>query len=239
MQIIAHRGYAARYPELTEIAYRKALDVGVDGIECDVRLTADGHLVCMHDATVDRVSDGRGRVSTLRLAELRRLNVGTAGLPQRILTLAELLELWAPSGTDIYIETKHPTRFGPLLEDELARVLRARRLERDPRVHIISFSFASIERMARRTPCLDGTYLRRNVTGPLAIVDPVPAGATSLGLSVARARRQPGLVGSRGLPTYLFTADDPADMRWAQSHGIDRLATNECALAREVLGRGA
>ncbi len=70
--VIAHRGASAEQPEHTLAAYQLAIDQGADGLECDVRLTADGHLVCVHDRRIDRTSDGWGVVSTKTLADLRR-----------------------------------------------------------------------------------------------------------------------------------------------------------------------
>jgi glycerophosphoryl diester phosphodiesterase len=70
--VIAHRGASADRAEHTLAAYQLAIDQGADGLECDVRLTADGHLVCVHDRRIDRTSDGWGVVSTKTLADLRR-----------------------------------------------------------------------------------------------------------------------------------------------------------------------
>jgi len=72
--IIGHRGWSARLPENTLGAIDAALDAGADGVECDVRRCEDGHIVLMHDETVDRTTDGTGRVADLTLTELRALN---------------------------------------------------------------------------------------------------------------------------------------------------------------------
>ena len=75
-RIIAHRGASTEAPEHTYAAYVAALAADADGLECDVRLTADGHLVCVHDRKVDRVSNGTGVVSSLELAKLEELDFG-------------------------------------------------------------------------------------------------------------------------------------------------------------------
>ena len=72
-EVVAHRGATAEAPEHTLAAYRHAVDIGADAVECDVRMTRDGVLVCVHDRKVHRTSNGRGVVSTLRLAELEAL----------------------------------------------------------------------------------------------------------------------------------------------------------------------
>ncbi|GAB2575599.1 glycerophosphodiester phosphodiesterase [Streptomyces capparidis] len=77
IRVVAHRGSSEDAPEHTLAAYRKAIEDGADALECDVRLTADGHLVCVHDRRVDRTSNGRGAVSTLELADLAALDFGS------------------------------------------------------------------------------------------------------------------------------------------------------------------
>src|SRR5881227_3026458 len=74
--VFAHRGGADALPEHTLGAYLRAIEDGADGVECDVRLTRDGHLVCVHDRRLDRTSNGRGLVSTMTLAQLRELEYG-------------------------------------------------------------------------------------------------------------------------------------------------------------------
>lgn len=76
IQVVAHRGASEEAPEHTLAAYRKAIEDGADALECDVRLTADGHLVCVHDWRVNRTSNGRGAVSALELADLAALDFG-------------------------------------------------------------------------------------------------------------------------------------------------------------------
>src|SRR5215470_2505972 len=75
--VVAHRGSSADLPEHTIGAYMRAIAEGADGLECDVRLTRDGHLVCIHDGRLDRVSNGTGRVSRHILAELDELDFGS------------------------------------------------------------------------------------------------------------------------------------------------------------------
>lgn len=75
--VVAHRGSSEDAPEHTLAAYRKAIDDGADALECDVRLTADGHLVCVHDRRINRTSNGRGAVSRLELADLAELDFGS------------------------------------------------------------------------------------------------------------------------------------------------------------------
>lgn len=95
--VAAHRGDSANYPENTMLSFRKALEEGVDQIETDVRVTKDGALVLIHDALVDRTTDGTGAVIDYTLAELKALDAGIKKGEQfkgeRIPTLTEFMEL--------------------------------------------------------------------------------------------------------------------------------------------------
>lgn len=88
--VAAHRGWRSKYPENTLAAFRAALELGVDQIETDVRVTADGELVLIHDATVDRTTNAEGNVCDMTLAQLRELDAGNG---EKIPTLVEFLEL--------------------------------------------------------------------------------------------------------------------------------------------------
>ncbi len=89
-QIIGHRGARGLEPENTMRSFRKALELGVDYIECDVHMTKDGRIVLMHDHTVDRTTNSSGRVNNFTFDEIRSLD---AGKGERIPTLQELLDL--------------------------------------------------------------------------------------------------------------------------------------------------
>jgi glycerophosphoryl diester phosphodiesterase len=103
--IIAHRGYSAKFPENTALAFREALSAGADGVECDVQKTRDGRYVILHDATVDRTSNGKGDVSHYTLEELRQFDFGRG---ERILELSELMALM-PADKWLNIEVKQET----------------------------------------------------------------------------------------------------------------------------------
>lgn len=103
--ILAHRGYSAQYPENTGLSFDRAIDCGADGIECDVQKTADDEFVILHDETVDRTSNGSGRVDQLALAQLKQLDFGRG---ERILTIAELVAR-IPEGKWINFEIKQGT----------------------------------------------------------------------------------------------------------------------------------
>lgn len=95
--VAAHRGFSEKYPENTMDAFRAAIELGVDQVETDVRITKDGELVLIHDATVDRTTNGTGKVSEMTFSELRALDAGIKKDANfsgaKIPTLIELMEL--------------------------------------------------------------------------------------------------------------------------------------------------
>src|SRR3990170_4488837 len=91
--IVAHRGASSTHPENTLPAFEAAIGLGARIVELDVRVSAEGVPVVMHDPTVDRTTDGSGAVHELTAAELARLNAGTADAPTAVPTLAEVLDL--------------------------------------------------------------------------------------------------------------------------------------------------
>ena len=111
--IIAHRGHSIEVPENTLEAYRRAIELGVEMIECDVNITRDGELVMIHDWTLDRTTTARGRVEELTLDEIRAVDAGSrfdpsfAGL--RIPTTAETLDLAREAGILMCFEVKGET----------------------------------------------------------------------------------------------------------------------------------
>ncbi len=93
-QIIAHRGSKGTRPENTLAAFNAAINDGADGIETDVHLSKDGHLIIMHDELVDRTTNGSGRIRDLTLAELRQLD---AGVGLMLNTLVKRFQRWTKS----------------------------------------------------------------------------------------------------------------------------------------------
>ena len=87
--VAAHRGWCSQYPENTMTAFRKAMELGVDQIETDIRMSRDGELVLIHDSTVDRTTNGSGAVCDMTLQELRALDAGNG---EKVPTLRELME---------------------------------------------------------------------------------------------------------------------------------------------------
>ncbi|MEL4152355.1 glycerophosphodiester phosphodiesterase [Corynebacterium bovis] len=252
MKIIAHRGASGYRPEQTMAAYELAADQDADGWECDIRLTADNEVVCFHDSTVNRVSDGQGAVADMTLADLRALDVG-AGQPERaggrrhsVVTLRELITftmdrragLPDTDGPELFIETKNSEQFGGQLEALLNRELHRAGIDRAPFVHVISFSPRSLDRFHRINPAVNRILLRRQYR--MWVPLPLPRGlrggdsgrhevgtaGCDAGYGVLRARLRPRAVDTRAGRAYLFTANREEDVRWAARHNVGWLATD-------------
>lgn len=169
-QVVAHRGASHELAEHTLGAYLEALDIGAGALECDVRLTADGHLVCVHDRDLRRTAANKGIVSTMELSDLSELDFAAWKNPwsdlddeapdedenlRGVLTLRKLLETVADYDrrVEVAIETKHPTRYGGLVEKRLVDMLRDFGWDRaGAPVRVMSFSFTALQRVERLAP---------------------------------------------------------------------------------------
>jgi glycerophosphoryl diester phosphodiesterase len=164
--VYAHRGASAAFAEHTRAAYLRALADGADGVECDVQLSRDQHVVLLHDANLDRTSDGTGPVAERTIDELRRLDFSSwkgvripeayGARSEQFLTLPDLLDLLRESGRDIglAIELKHPSPYQLKLEDRVLEVLRAEGWDpRTSRLGNISITFMSFSPDAVRHLC--------------------------------------------------------------------------------------
>ncbi|MDY6810210.1 MAG: glycerophosphodiester phosphodiesterase [Actinomycetota bacterium] len=245
--VVAHRGASADLPEHTLAAYERALAEGADGLECDVRLTSDHELVCVHDRTVDRTSDGVGAVSEMSLAQLRELDFGSwhpAGTQASVLTLRELITLtldWRRP-VRLFIETKHPVRFGSLVEQQLLAMLHEFGVATPPsadhsRAVVISFSSAGVWRVRRHAPMLP-TILLGDTARMLGGSAATAVGATGIGPSVETLRTYPDLVdraAAAGRVTYCWTVDEQPDVQMCADLGVRWVATNRPAKVRDWL----
>ena len=251
VKVIAHRGSSAALPEHTEEAYRRALEEGADGLECDVRVTADGQLVCLHDRTVSRTSDGQGVVSTMTLAQLSELDFGSWKHPEQpqrssVLTLERLLELVADSGrrVELAIETKHPVRYAGRVESELLRMLgRFNLLPAAPEestVRVMSFSELALHRVRKAAPTVPRVYLWERAVPLLGRTRELPGGASIAGPGISLVRRDPELIRSlrrAGHRVHVWTVDRPEDVELCLELGVEALITNRPADVLAQLGR--
>ncbi|GGQ63398.1 glycerophosphodiester phosphodiesterase [Streptomyces flaveolus] len=267
IQVVAHRGASEEAPEHTLAAYRKAIEDGADALECDVRLTADGHLVCVHDWRVDRTSNGRGAVSALELADLAALDFGARRTREfwrtrdeqpewehrpedreetSVLTLERLLELVSDAGrrVELAIETKHPTRWAGQVEERLLVLLKRFGLDApasaaESPVRVMSFSARSLHRVRAASPTLPTVYLMQFVS-PRLRDGRLPAGVRIAGPSIRIVRNHPGYIErlkAAGHQVHVWTVNETADVDLCADLGVDAVITNRPRAVLEHLGR--
>ncbi len=175
--IIAHRGSSAYAPENTLAAFRLAAEQHADAIELDVDLTRDGHVIVMHDVTIDRTTNGQGRVTDLTLEEIRRVDAGAwKGAPfasERVPLLSEVFEV-VGRRLLINVEIKSTSPRSNGVEAKVIEMIQCYDLLE--RVIISSFNALTLIRVKRRAPRLacgllcapDGViYWRRAWLAPL------------------------------------------------------------------------
>jgi glycerophosphoryl diester phosphodiesterase len=259
--VVAHRGASDAEPEHTLAAYLQAIEVGADALECDVRITADGHLVCVHDRRVDRTSDGNGLVSTLELAQLEGLDWGSwkqlsaanggveSEVPElvensersHLLTLRRLFGVVADCGRplQIAVETKHPTRYGGLVERKLVELLHEFGWDRSTPdkpspVRMMSFSSLAVRRMHQLAPEVPLVYLIEHRIPIPMIEGSVPPGA-AIGPYVELLREYPRYaerLQAKGRDLHVWTADTPDEVKLCVDAGVAVIITNRPAEVR-------
>jgi glycerophosphoryl diester phosphodiesterase len=257
--VVAHRGASDISPEHTLAAYRRAVAVGADGLECDVRLTADGHLVCVHDRRIDRTSNGHGVLSTMSLEELSTLDWGSWKNPWgdldeeadrpgpdrlEVLTLESLLAMVHDAGRpiELAIETKHPTRYAGLVERRLIELLDRfgwahPRIGSESPVRVMSFSWLSLRRMRTMAPGLRTVLLMDRV--PLRFRDgSLPTGVSYAGPSLEIITAHPEYVDrahKHGHEVHVWTVNSEAGVRHCRDIGVDAIISDRPEMTMKIL----
>lgn len=253
--VIAHRGGAGLWPENTLYAFERAARMGADVMELDVRLTADGALVVVHDATVERTTDGSGRVGEMTLAELKRLDAGYRWTPDggrtfplrgAGVTVPTLEEVFAAlPGMRFVIEPRQGT---PSPVKALCGVIRQN--EAAERVVVGSFSQAVLDEFRRECPSVATSagpaevskFLALHKTGLSEAFSPamqalqVPeyaAGTRVLTREFLEAAHE------RNLEVHAWTVNEAADMRVLLEMGVDGIMTDYPDRLLALVGRGA
>ena len=229
---IAHQGASAAAPSNTLAAFRRAAELGADGIELDVHFSADGVPVVIHDFTVDRTTDGTGRVAELTLATLKELDAGSwfdpAFAGEQIPTLAEVFETVGPHLL-INVELKALPTGKDGLEQAVVDLVEAHHLA--DRVLLSSFNPFAIRQVRRLSPHLpigllyaDTPLLRlaRVLAGLMRSLHPEAMHPHWSVVDPAAVRR----VHARGQRLIVWTVDDPDHMQQLARWGVDGIITN-------------
>ncbi|GAB3286161.1 glycerophosphodiester phosphodiesterase [Parasphingorhabdus pacifica] len=256
--IVAHRGASAHHAEHTLGAYLAAVEQGADAVECDVRVSRDGHLVCLHDRRIDRTSTGRGVVSTMTVPAMSAFDFGAwhRPLPEKadelirspgirqhaprrpehgLLTLDALLGVLADQSRPIrlFVETKHPVRYGGLVEAKLVALLARHGLaaptdKPNSPVVMMSFSSSAVRRVRAAAPRLPTVQLFDRF-GKVGRSGALPPWADHAGPDIRLLREDPGYVAraaEHGHETYCWTVDAAGDVDVCERAGVQHVATN-------------
>jgi len=228
VEVIAHRGASAISPENTMVAFKRAIDIGVDAIETDVQLTKDGHLVVIHDERLERTTNGIGWVKDYTLEQLRELDAGSwfsdiyAG--EKIPTLDELFQLIAPTNVWLNIEIKMGFVLYPGIEEALIKKVREYKMEK--RVVISSFNHYSVAMVKRLAPDLttailymEGLYQPWNYAKIIGATGLHPEKDVVYKEEVTAAQ-------SCGMKVYPFTIDEKQEMIKMIESGVNGIMTN-------------
>ena len=234
-KIFAHRGYSGKYPENTMIAFKKALECGVDGIELDVQLTKDGEVVIIHDETIDRTTTGKGFVVDYTYEELEKFDASfkfkDLGF-NKIPTLREYFQLVKDYDIVTNVELKTGINEYLGIEEKVWELIKEYNLEE--KVIISSFNHFSVMRMKKIAPQLKYGFLSEDW-----IID---AGkyTHSHGVQCYHPRFNnlvPDVIKELkkyNLEINTWTVNLEEDMRYLYSNNIDVIITNYPELAQEI-----
>ncbi len=235
--VVAHRGGRARGPENTLEAMRLGIAAGADAIELDVHRCADGDVVVIHDATVDRTTDGRGAVGEMTLADLRSLDAGCRFVPKsgartanaaRIPTLAQVLGEFPETPIIIELKTaaasagtlaliKHHDAKSRCIVDsfhaDALEVFRGSGIARGP-------SRNGVARLIARS------FLRTRWPGAELDAVCIPRNYRGLPLPIARIAR---LLRRENKPTHIWTVNDPREALELWRLGVAGIITDDVA----------
>lgn len=236
-RVIAHRGSSGTAPENTLVAIRRAIDVGADMVEVDVTVTADGHVILLHDETLDRTTDGEGVPTAQTLEAIRQLDAGSwfasdyAG--ERIPTLAEAL-CTVKDRILINIEIKSEAVEHGVVPKVAELVIGHGMVDQ---VVVSSFSPEALSRMKTTAPeIVTASLFNKEIhTGrdPLEIIQEVG----SRGFNISGKRLTQEMVDrchDHEIPVAVYTVNEPAELRRLAAMGVDAVFTDLPDLMLEI-----
>jgi glycerophosphoryl diester phosphodiesterase len=236
--VVAHRGTSAHFPENTAAAFDHALSLGVDAIEFDLRVSRDGIVVVIHDATVDRTTNGTGAVADLTLAELKQLDAGA-----RFTQDGGRSFPWRGKGLQILTFDELLTRYESiplLIEVKVATAVQSARqtieLHRSEKRVLIDSALLEAVSPFRGTPILSGACFDDVLALlPRAFLGGAPTTLPYSALCIPRwykglpipVRRLAHLARTRGVATHVWTVNDPAVARGLWTAGINGIISDD------------
>ncbi|WP_300342157.1 glycerophosphodiester phosphodiesterase [Fusobacterium sp.] len=234
-KIFAHRGFSGYYPENTMLAFKKAIEIGVDGIELDVQLTKDNTVVIIHDETIDRTTNGDGLVKSYTYDELKKFDASfkfnNFGF-NRIPTLEEYFLLVKDLDIITNIELKTSVYQYLGIEDSVLELIKKYKLE--DKVIISSFNHFSILRMKKLAPQIKCGFLSEDW-----IID---AGKYTFSHQIECYHPRfnnliPEVIEELkkfNIEINTWTVNDERDMLYLKEKGIDSIITNFPDMAKNL-----
>jgi len=246
-RVIAHRGHSVGAPEQTLLAYGLAIELGADMIEADLRFSRDGVGVMLHDARVDRTTNGRGLVSDIDWADIARLDAGIRFSPQtagqRVPRLEELFELAEERGVALCIEAKgdrHDENLHAALT-AAREIARRGRLERDV---VASFDHRALAEAAAAVPGLRTAPDRLPERGPSLARDLIAQAKAARAAIIQHhfadlAARVVAEVQAAGIEVWAWPPASLEEARFAFDSGAIGLMGDDVAAIARVVAPGA
>lgn len=227
-KIIGHRGAPVKAPENTMASFKTALEMGVDGIETDVQMTLDGHLVLCHDELLNRTTNGSGLIKDHTLAQLKELSAGVwfgeSFKYEKIPTLDELLDLLADKNVFINIEIKSGVVLYPNIEKKVIDMIHDYRME--DRVILSSFNHYSLLECKKIDKSIKtGMLYMAGFVEPWEYAKKIGADALHPLFYNIRPELMEGIKKS-GLSVNPFTVNGEREMRYMISMGVDGIITD-------------
>lgn len=228
--VTAHRGFSGDAPENTLAAFKKAMEVGSDMMELDVRFSKDGQIVVMHDDTLDRTANGRGKVSDYTLKELKQFDAGSWFAPQfsgeHIPTLVEVLEL-AKGKIRVNIEIKDESLGRYKITDLADRALQeVKKAGMEDQVIYVSFYPVALERIQERDSRLWVGLLYHR---PWNSLHEVTGGRSFPVLGLRNSYLTKGKIDKihqQGMKVNVYTVNSEEEMEQFIRWGVDGIITN-------------
>ena len=238
MQIFAHRGFSLQYPENTMTAFRKALEAGADGIEMDARLTQDGQIVIMHDPTIDRTTNGKGKVRDMLLQEILGLDAGIKkGVVFENERVPMLEQVFAELGGKLLLNIElcnYDEGDNRQLANQTVELIEKYKLVDS--VIISSFRFNNLVYVKDKNPSISCGLLAkqgllglfaRNLLNHSVSVDALHPYYTDVNTGLIRKEQQ------CGRKVRAWSVNDPQDIRQLYELGVDAIFTDDPLNSRE------